>query len=328
MNRPLQIGVLGCSSFAQRSMIPAIKSLPEQFELVGIASRTVEKSIKCSKAMGIQRSYSSYDKLIDEEGLDAVYMPLPNSIHSEWIDKALDRGLHVIVEKSLACNSSDVIKLSNKADELGLALVENFQFRFHRQLRKIERLLKQGRIGELRSIRSSFGFPPFEDQNNIRYQKCLCGGALLDAGAYPIKIAQYFMGDKLTITSASLYTDPIKGVDIWGGGVVQKDGSPIFAQIAFGFDNHYQCNIELWGSRGKLITNRIFTAPPGFSPEIVIEDANGTEVVTVEEDNHYANMLTHFYKVTTDTELATIELKNNIRQSILIEQFRDLASYE
>ena len=102
--------------------------------------------------------------------------------------------MHVLVEKSLACEYAQVVELNDLAKKKGLALIENFQFRFHSQLQYIKNIVGSGKIGELRCIKSAFGFPPFQEKNNIRYQKELGGGALLDAGAYPIKISQIFMG--------------------------------------------------------------------------------------------------------------------------------------
>jgi predicted dehydrogenase len=120
-----------------------------------------------------------------------------------------------------------------------------------------------GQIGELRCVRASFGFPPFPDAGNIRYQPELGGGALLDVGAYPIKISQILLGENLSVTAAKTFVDSEKCVDIWGGGFLSQNDGPLFSEIAFGFDHHYQCGIELWGSRGKLTANRLFTAPPG-----------------------------------------------------------------
>jgi len=325
MTQKINIGVLGCSSFAQRSMIPAIQNIPEKYMLLAIASRDIVNAKECGEKLGIEKVFGTYDELLDMKGIDAVYMPLPNSLHAEWIEKALDKGLNVLVEKSLACNSKDVKKLCHKANKLGLILLENFQFRFHRQLKKIDEIIASERLGELRSIYSSFGFPPFKNENNIRYQKELGGGALLDAGAYPIKIAQHIMGEDIKVTSARLYTDNNKNVDIWGGGFIQQNSTPLFAQISFGFDHFYQCTLELWGSQGKLTANRIFTSPPGFSPEIIVEDAEGSHIISVDEDNHYENMLNYFYELTKNNRLANEELENNIQQSLLIEQFRVLA---
>ena len=102
-------------------------------------------------------------------------------------------------------------------------LLENFQFRFHSQLAYIMGLVEDGTIGELRNIRSSFGFPPFPDKNNIRYSKDLCGGALLDAGAYPIKISQIFLGNSINVKTADLSIDKELEVDIWGSATLMND---------------------------------------------------------------------------------------------------------
>ena len=236
MGNILQIGILGCSSFAMRSMIPAIKNMPEQFNLIAIASRTEEKSKVCANKMGIKQSFDSYDKLLNFDCLDAVYIPLPNSLHFRWVEKALERGLHVLVEKSMACSLEEVKYLNELSLKSNLVLVENFQFRFHKQLAVIQKMVSDGVIGTLRCVRSSFGFPPFPDVSNIRYKKELGGGALFDVGAYPIKIAQIFLGHDIEVSAASLCFDNQKEVDIWGGAYLNQKKGSLFAEIAFGFD--------------------------------------------------------------------------------------------
>ena len=325
MSKQLNIGVIGCASIADRFVVPAIKGLTSQFALVGIASRNEMKAKRFATKFDTQ-AYLSYDLLLESGQIDAVYIPLPNSMHTEWIHKALNNNLHVLVEKSLACTVEDTLRLNELAEAKGLALVENFQFRFHRQLSTIKQILSDGVIGELRCLRSSFGFPPFADGNNIRYQKELGGGALLDAGAYPIKIAQYFLGHDLTVKAANLTFDSEKNVDIWGGAYLKQNDGVNFAEIAFGFDNFYQCNLELWGSKGKIFNNRIFTAPPGYASEIVIETGSGKEIVTLEPDNNFENMLKHFHQIITSGGGKKSEYVQNNNQSRLIGEVREKAN--
>ena len=327
MKKSVNIGIIGCANIARRYMIPAILDMRSKFILQGIASRTEKKALEFANQFNI-KPFIGYERLLEEQNIDAVYIPLPNSMHAEWIGKAIDRNLNVIVEKSLACNQNDVQRLNNIALDKNLILIENFQFRFHKQLGIIQQLVTKGKIGELRCVRSSFGFPPFLDVYNIRYKKELGGGALLDAGAYPIKIAQIFLGQEIEVTSANLLYDKEKDVDIWGGAYLKQKNGSLFAEIAFGFDNYYQCNLELWGSEGKISANRIFTAPPDYPAEIVLETSNGKEITFVEPDNHFLRMLQHFYSLFNDNRGLEAEYAQNINQSRLLNELKVKATEE
>lgn len=323
--KKINIGILGCANIAERHVIPALLTLKELYNIVGIASRYKIKAENFGLKFGIA-SFAGYESLLDHPTLDAVYIPLPNSLHAEWIENALSRGINVLVEKSLACTFDEVERLNELARAKNLVLIENFQFRFHHQLTVISELFNAGRIGELRSIRSSFGFPPFPDDKNIRYQKELGGGALLDAGAYPVKLVQLFLGPEIIVKAANLFYDKNKNVDIWGGAYLSQRNGNMFAEIAFGFDNFYQCNLELWGSRGKITTNRIFTAPPEHKAEIIIEKGSEKETIVLEQDNHFKKMLLYFYTLIAEKKDLNNEYLQNINQARLIKELKQLAN--
>lgn len=324
-NRIIRIGVLGRADIARRQVIPAILAMPGQYAFAGVASRDLSSGTSNAYWDALP-AYHGYDSILNRDLIEAIYIPLPNSLHAEWIEKALNRDIHVLVEKSMTCSLAETERLNRLARNKGLVLVENFQFRFHRQMSVLQQILADGGIGELRCLRSSFGFPPFADKNNIRYQKSLGGGALLDAGAYPIKAAQIFLGPELTVKAARLHNDLEYGVDTWGGGFIAQKNGDLFMEFAFGFDHHYQCNLELWGSRGKLTATRIFTAPPGFSPVIEWEHGSGKETISVEPDNHFQRMLEHFHKLIADPSLAESEYRQNISQATLIEEYKMIAN--
>jgi len=319
--KKINIGVLGCADIALRSVLPAIIGLPDLFDLKGIASRDKNKADNCAQKFQTNPFYS-YDNLIENENIDAIYIPLPNALHAVYIEKALNRGIHILVEKSLGCSLNEVQVLNRLAKKNNCVLIENFQFRFHPQMKVIIDLLQIGTIGELRSMRSSFGFPPFANKDNIRYNKSLGGGALLDAGAYPIKISQIFLGYDLEVKGASLKMDDKSEVDIWGGGFLKQKEGQLFSEIAFGFDHFYQCNLELWGSKGKLTTNRIFTAPANHEVEIILENNKGKEIIKVLAANHFKNMLNYFGKAIRSGRVHESEYFQNINQARLIEEFK------
>ena len=325
MIQKINIGILGCANIADRWMIPAIKALSQYYNLIGIASRSEDKAIEFATKFNT-KSYNGYAELLDESALEAVYIPLPNALHAQWIETAVGLGLHVLVEKSLACTYEDVRRLNEIANAKSLALVENFQFRFHSQLDFIQKLLSDGTIGELRCMRSSFGFPPFPDATNIRYQHELGGGSLLDAGAYPIKLSQIFLGNDLEVNAANLTFDSIKGVDIWGGAYLKQTNGTRFSEVAFGFDNFYQCNLELWGTKGKIYTNRIFTAHPDHHPIIELETATGKDIIKLPADHHFKNMLIYFHNLIILKNTLENEYFQNNAQAKLIAELKNKAN--
>jgi dTDP-3,4-didehydro-2,6-dideoxy-alpha-D-glucose 3-reductase len=319
----IRIGVLGYANIAQKAILPALQNLSEIFTINAIASRSLSIENEINNKYPSALFFSSYNNLLASNVIDAIYIPLPNSMHYEWCKKAIQKGIHVIVEKSLACSYDEVIELNTIAKQKNVALLENFQFRKHSQLDYLKKCINTGEIGELRFIRSSFCFPPFTDDTNIRYQKILGGGALLDAGAYPIKIASEILGDNITLKSALLNSLGHE-VDILGGGTILQDETNVFFQFAFGFDNYYQCNIEVVGTKGKISTNRIFTAPPSLEPIYRHESQDSICDIVLEPDNAYVNMLKYFYQCIYNDDLKNQEYIGNIKQAQLLDQFKKL----
>ncbi len=325
MKKKINIGVLGCANIAERFVIPTIIELKQCFNLIGVSSRTEKKANEFAHKFNIN-TLLEYDSLLNMKDIEAVYIPLPNSLHYQWVKKSLEKGLHVIVEKTLACNYCQVIELNNIAQKNDLVLIENFQFRFHSQLIYIKNIIENGRIGELRNVRSSFSFPPFKDKKNIRYNKELGGGALLDAGAYTLMITQLFLGDDISVNASSLSIDDSDEVDIWGSAYIKQNNGPLASQVAFGFDNYYQCNLELLGSKGKITAERIFTAPPDFKPIIRLETENCTDKIELDSDHHFINMFVYFYKLITNKYDKKNEYKININQARLVQELLEKAS--
>lgn len=320
----VRIGVLGCASIATRSVIPAIMALNEKYELVGIASRDITRSKTLSSEIGCE-TFDDYEALLKSSKVDAVYIPLPNSLHFHYVQSALENGKHVLVEKSLACTFHEVETLVRTAMGRGLVLLENFQFRFHSQLDKVIQLVKNGTIGDLRLMRVSFGFPPFPGNENIRYSSKLGGGALLDAGAYPLKIAPIFLGNDIYVVQASSEVSKDYGIDLWGSGVIKQKAGSLTCQFGFGFDNYYQCSLELWGSLGRLKTNRIFTAPAGFTPKLLIETSDSHQEIMLPADNHFEKMMIYFHDLIKGNIPKEIEYLANLKQAKLVEEFKRLA---
>lgn len=315
----LRIGVMGCASIAERMVIPAILQ-SSKFELVVVCSREEKKAKKYAEKFGCLYVVG-YEQLVEYPNIDVIYMPLPTGLHLEWALKSLAAGKHILLEKSLAINLEEADKIVTKAKEHNLLIQENFMFAFHMQMKVVLEILNSGRIGAIRCIRSSFGFPPFPDAGNIRYSKRLGGGALLDAGAYTIKIAQILLGFEIEVQAGSLTYDLQKEVDTMGG-LFLTGPNGIFVETAFGFDNFYQCSLEIWGSTGKITADRIFTAGPGIKPKITIEQTGNTEVLEIESDNHFLNLLNNFADTVYSGDFTSkyLEIQN---QAFLLQAARE-----
>lgn len=315
--KKLKIGVLGCANIAKRSVIPAILSIPE-FELVAIASRTLAKANEFTAEFGGE-AIEGYQKLMDRKDIDAIYMPLPTGLHEEWIMKALVANKHVLVEKSLAMSHISAKKMVQNAKEKDLLIMENFMFLYHGQHRFVKQLIEEGKIGELRCFRSSFGFPPLAN-DNFRYNKELGGGALLDAAAYTVRASQLFLGNDLEVAASTLNYNNNE-VDIFGGAYL-KSKTGVFSEVAFGFDNFYQCNYELWGSKGKITAQRAFTPTAHFKPTITLEIQGEVFNYEVNAENHFVNILNEFKRCIfeNDRDKKYAEILN---QSRLLQELKD-----
>lgn len=292
MSSTINIAVMGCAGIARRSMIPAIKELPE-LNLVAVASRSPEKAgsfasqFECEVVVG-------YENLLNRSDIDAIYMPLPTGLHHEWITKSLKAGKHVLAEKSIAYDYPSATEMVNIAKANNLVLMEDFMFQYHSQHQFVFELLRKGEIGKVRVFRANFAFPPMPE-TNFRYDDRIGGGALLDAAGYTVRAVHFVMGDEFMVKAANLHIDPETGTNIYGGAFLDN-GKGVSAQIAFGMDHYYQCNYEIWGSKGKITADRAFTPKPDFSPLIIVEKQGERKEHQMPPDNHFIGSLKEFYR--------------------------------
>ena len=294
----IRIGVMGCAAIAKKSVIPAILALPEQFELVAIASRTPDKAKEFAELFSC-KAITGYDNLL-EENIDAVYIPLPTGLHEEWINKALKAGKHVYAEKSIASSFASATTMVDHARMQNVALMEGYMFLYHTQHQKVKQLIAENAIGAIRNFSGAFGFPPLAD-GNFRYDAQIGGGALYDAAGYPLRALHFMMGNDYKVVASTLHTDAATGTNLYGSAFL-KNESGVGAQIAFGFDHFYQCNYEIWGSKGKITATRAYTPASDFSPEIILEKQGNIEVIKADACNHFIGAMQEFYDIIVGTQ--------------------------
>ena len=293
--KKIRIGVLGCANIAHRSMIPAILSLTDKFELVAVASRTIEKATSFAQEFGCE-AIAPYENLIARPDIEAVYIPLPTGLHKEWINKALMAGKHVYAEKSIAFSLSDAMEMVQNARNHNVALMEGFMFQYHSQNLKVKEMLSNGAVGEMRYFTGSFGFPPFPDPNNFRYDNEIGGGAIFDACGYPVRAAYFLLGNSLKVKGAAVHFDSTNKSSLFGSAFLSGDNG-IGASISFGFDNYYQCNYQIWGSKGKLTANKAYTPKIDQTTTLTWEHDYQTEIIECAPDNHFAKAMMEFHRI-------------------------------
>lgn len=337
----IKIGIICPSEIAFRRFLPALQQVKDKilFAAIGIASPEEwfgdltnisqeqideQQARERTKAQTFIDQYGGeiivgYGNLVSSDLIDAAYIPLPPALHHKWAKKALEAGKHVFVEKpSTIClaDTEDLIKL---ASEKGLALHENYMFIYHSQLEEINNVVKSGEIGDVRLYRITFGFP-LRQLNDFRYNKALGGGALLDAGGYCMKYANWLLGGDARVITAQ--ANNIEGfeVDMYGSATLANDKGQI-AQIAFGMDNDYRCDIEIWGSKGTITSGRILTAPAGFAPSYIIKKNQDILTRPLAADDAFLKSIQRFTDCVDNNDTRIEEYNLMLKQEQLVNEF-------
>lgn len=334
----MNIGILCPSEIAIRRFMPAL--VKTDFQFIGLAVNSPEErygnhlpeenvvssmlEVEYNKANMFINTYggkifSSYEEIISSTEIDALYVPLPPGLHYKWAKKALEAGKHVLVEKPFTTLLSDTNMLISIAKEKGLALHENYMFNFHSQLDSIEEIVKSGELGEVRLYSIKFGFP-MRAANDFRYVKALGGGALIDAGGYCIKYATRLLGRSTRLVYSQMNNKVGYEVDMYGSGTLVNDEG-VTTQIAFGMDNDYRCELEVWGSKGTLRTGRVLTAPVGFEPSISISRNGVVDERMLEADDAFEKSILMFKECISNEFVRENNYLEIEKQSSLVEDF-------
>lgn len=331
----MKIGVLCPADIAHRRFLPALKA-GGAFDFAGVCVASAEERVGSREEVynAIKRSqekaaaiaetfggtiYSGYESLLADKSVEAVYIPLPPALHFQWAKRALKAGKHVLVEKPATTCLQDAKALVELAAERDLALHENYMFAFHSQIAEIENILKSGEIGDIRLYRIAFGFPR-RDAHDFRYNDQLGGGALLDAGGYTLKLAGMMLGCNPRVRCARLNHLSDFPVDIYGAGTLINDRGDT-AQITFGMDNDYKCELEVWGSKGTLYTGRVLTAPVGFEPTVLIKKNGMQQQLVLASDDAFQNSIMCFKNRINNSQMRMAGYQEILDQAELVDQF-------
>lgn len=288
--KKIRFGVLGCSRIAKKSAIPAL--LDSQFaELAMLGSRSEENARACAEQFGCN-SFGSYEEVLANEDIDAVYISLPNSLHEEWTMKAAKAGKHVWCEKPAALTYASAQKMVAACKKNNVRLMEGFMFLFHPQHAKVLTLINDGTLGNLLSFEGRFAFP-MPEAENIRRSAMLGGGSYNDAGAYPLRASRMIFDAEPERIACTMTIDPETQVDVRAEALLNYPGGRS-ARISSAFGADYRSTYSVVGSKATIRMERAYAVPKDMAVKIFLERGKTVEEILVEPADHFKLMIDVF----------------------------------
>lgn len=277
-------GVLSTAKIGRQKVIPAMQK-GKNSQVAAIASRDLGKAQKVARELGIPKAYGTYDELLADRDIEAIYIPLPNRLHVEWTIKSLQAGKHVLCEKPIAVNGREAEHLLHEAGKFpGLKVKEAFMYRHHPQWLKAREVVHGGAIGELKTLHSIFTYYNV-DPNDVRNQFEIGGGGLLDIGCYCISVARFIFNGEPKRVCGTVDYDPHMKIDRLASGVLDfGNGTATFScstQTA-----HHQ-RVEVYGTLGNLEITVPFTPRPDETCRLIHRTASKTKEILVEAHDQY-----------------------------------------
>ena len=308
MTQMIRWGVLGCAGIAAKAVIPAIQS-SRLGRVAAIASRDAEKASAMATRFGIEKSYGSYEDLLSDPDIDAIYNPLPNHLHVPMTIKALEHGKPVLCEKPIALNAAQASELAEAQKAANLPVAEAFMVRHHPQWKKARAMVAEGRLGDVRAIQTIFAYY-LDDPKNVRNQADIGGGGLFDVGCYAINTARFLFDAEPLRAIALMENDPVFGTDRLTSGLL---AFPEGRQLAFTCSTQLSLTqkVTVLGTRGRLEIPIPFNAPADQQTVLIFDDGRdlaggGRQEIVIEPVDQYREQVDAFAEaVLSGTSLET-----------------------
>ena len=283
----LRWGILSTARIGVRRVIPAIQR-SQTGVVSAVASREANRAAEVASRFGIPRAHGTYEGLLADPEIDAIYNPLPNSLHAEWSIRAAEAGKHVLCEKPLARDAAEARRIVEACARAGVLLQEAFMYRFHPQIERLQQLVRDGTVGRLWLVRSGFSFT-VGSENDIRLRPELGGGSLLDVGCYCVNISRLLLGEPLQADATAAYE---RGVDVRLAGMLTFSGGTAVL-LACGLRAPEQQFCEVVGEEGVITLPRPFL--PGEDPAVIFVRRKAQEErIEIPGTDQYARMIDHF----------------------------------
>jgi predicted dehydrogenase len=313
-------GVLGVASIAVRKVIPGMQA-GEWSEIAAIASRDLAKGRAAAQKLGIAKAYGSYQELLADTDIEAVYIPLPNHLHVPWSIKAAEAGKHVLCEKPLSLSVAEAKTLLPVRDRMGVKIGEAFMVKTHPQWLRTRELIRSGKIGELKAIMGAFSYFN-RDAKNVRNVVEWGGGGMMDIGCYPIVTSRFIWGEEPTRVSGLIERDPEFKTDRLASAILDFPSG----QTTFVCSTQmvpYQ-RMQFLGTKGRIEIEIPFNAPPDRETRIFIDDGkdvfgNGITIETLPICDQYTIQGDAFSRAIREGGEVPSPLEDAIKNMALIE---------
>jgi predicted dehydrogenase len=293
---PVSWGVLSVANIAMTKVIPAMQASASS-PVRAIASRSLDRAQRAAAELGIDSAYGSYEELLADPAIEAVYIPLPNHLHLEWAQAAARAGKHILCEKPLAMTSAEARAMVETSDQAGVLLMEAFMYRLHPLWLKAKELVDGGAIGELRSVQTAFSYFN-DDPTNIRNIPEVGGGALYDIGCYAVNAARFLFGSEPTAVKGAILRDGDLGTDVVTSAVLDfgSGQSTFFCSTQMEPDQR----VDIHGTKGRIVIEIPFNIPPDRTTRLLLVSGGdppvspAVEVHEVPPENPYASQADAF----------------------------------
>ena len=296
-------GVLSTAKIGTEKVIPAMQKGAFS-EISAIASRDLSKAKQIAKNLGIPKTYGSYEELLADKEISAIYIPLPNHLHLEWTIKSLKAGKHVLCEKPIGMNYDEALYLQNEIKKFPkLKVMEAFMYKHHPQMQKVKELIDNDKIGDLRTIHSMFSYYN-DNPNDIRNMADIGGGGLLDIGCYCISISRFLFGEEPKQVCATIEYDPKFKTDRLVSAILKFErGTALFTCST---QLEYHQFAKVLGTKGKIEIENPFTPPFDKNEKVIIKLGDNIEEIIFDPYNHYTIQGDTFSQaILNDTEVFT-----------------------
>jgi predicted dehydrogenase len=324
----LRWGVLSTADIARRMVIPAIQKA-RRCRVVAIGSRDATRGRQVASELGIATAHASYEAVLADPQVDAVYIPLPNHLHMQWTLKAAEAGKHVLCEKPLALNPADAERMIVACEAAGVVLMEAFMYRLHPSWAAVRELVASGRIGRLTAIQSWFSYYN-DDPANIRNILEIGGGALYDIGCYCVNLARMLFAAEPLRVQASVGRDAASGVDVLTSAILTFEAG----QATFTCSTRTETDqrVHIYGTSGRISIWIPFNIPPDRPTEVYVTAggdppvAPATETLVFPAADPYTVEAEAFASSVLDGAPAPVPTQDAVANLRVIQQIFDVAS--
>lgn len=320
MTQKVKWGVLGVANIAVKKVIPAMQN-GEWCEITGIASRDLSKAQAAAAQLNIPKAYGSYDELISDPEIEAIYNPLPNNLHVEWTIKAAEAGKHVLCEKPISMTVAEALPLLAVRDKTGVKIEEAFMVRTHPQWVTTLNLIKEEAIGPIRAVEGHFSYNN-QDPNNIRNIRETGGGGLMDIGCYMIFFARLIFNNEPTRVVSLIEEHPETRTDILTSALLEFPSG--HATFTCGTRMVPYQRVQIHGTSGRIEVQIPCNAPPDEACKIFIDNGtelNGRNIKTIELEvcDQYTVQGDLFSKAIREKTEPVLSLEDSIKNMAVIE---------